>query len=462
MADIHTVNRKKGPDAIYIRQRYSADDGTTKQKKIRCADMAEARVLLPLIQEAENKGIPYIDTRPASYHGESTSSGRYGSPSTRYCDITVGELMPMFLKDAAGRGRFRPNTLKAKRGIVANHIIPYIGNIPIREIDTMFVQDYFDDLLTCDGAPGNHKTSPPKNSPRTVEEVKKILSPAFGYAITRLRAIKTNPITRDIIIPKTTTKKRDQWNYDELIEALASETDPQLKAIITMMPCETLRNCELFGLCWDCVHIPARITEENPAFIEIKRELLPTDLADNEATGYTPVFVFPNIQNDPKTRMCLFELTKTTKTRRIAYLPEGVVEILKAHRARQNEIKSSYGDGYHDYNLVFALEERYPGRPIANNTIRHYFDKFKENHGLRNVTFYSLRSSGVTQKLRILGFSPKVVQIDMGGDSDPVMMGHYAAAEDQDLRKFAVAVGKLLLLKNKNDETSQKKQDDTD
>lgn len=462
MADIHTVQRKKGPDAIYIRQRYTADDGTIKQKKIRCADMAEARVLLPLIQEAENSGIPYVDTRPASYHDEPTSSSRYGSLSARYYDITVGELVAMFLKDAAARGRFRPNTLSAKRGIMTNHIIPYIGDTPIREIDTMYIQDYFDDLITRKAAPGNHKTPPPQNSARTVEEVRKILSPAFGYAITRLRAIKTNPITSDIIMPKKTTKKREQWNYDELIEALTSETDPQLKAIITMMPCETLRNCELFGLCWDCVHIPARITKENPAFIEIKRELLTTKLADIEATGITPVFVFPNIQNDPESRTCLFENTKTIKTKRIAYLPEPVVEILKAHRARQNEIKSSYGDEYRDYNLVFALEDRYPGRPIANNTIRHYFNKFKEKHGLRNVTFYSLRSSGVTQKLRILGFSPKVVEIDMGGDSDPVMMGHYAAAEDKDLRNFTAEVGKMFFPKTKKDETSQEIQDDTD
>ncbi len=64
MADIHSTKRKFGLDAIYIRQRYTADDGSIKRKQIRCADMTEARELFPLVQDAENKGIPYVDARP--------------------------------------------------------------------------------------------------------------------------------------------------------------------------------------------------------------------------------------------------------------------------------------------------------------------------------------------------------------------------------------------------------------
>lgn len=461
MADIHTVQRKKGPNAIYIRQRYKADDGSTKQKKIRCADMAEAREFLPLVQEAENKGIPYIDTRPASYHDESTSFGRYGSPSARYCDITVAELIPMYLEDAASRGRFSPNTLSAKRGIMTNHIIPYIGDTLIREIDTMYIQDYFDDLLTHKGAPGNHKTPPMLNSARTVAEVRKILSPAFGYAITRLRAIKVNPVTRDIIMPKTKTKKREQWDYDELIKVLSAESDPQLKAIIAVMFVGTLRNCELLGLCWDCVHIPAKITEENPAFIDIKLELLPSNLADNEATGITPVVVFPKVQRNPKSRMCLFEKTKTERTRRKVYLPEEVVEILMEHRRSQNLVKDYYGDTYQDHNLVFALEERFPGRPISNNTINRYFRKFKETHGLRDVTFYSLRGASVSQKLDMPETELETVGIDMGGDRVEVIMNHYAAVQEKKRVKLSANFGKKYF-RNSKDETSQEKPDDTD
>ncbi|MCQ2400784.1 MAG: site-specific integrase [Lachnospiraceae bacterium] len=461
MADIHTVSRKKGPDAIYIRQRYSADNGGVKQKQIRCADMTEAKELLPLVQEAEDKGILYVDTRPVSYPGNSVLSSHYGAVSTRYADITIGELLPMYLEDAAGRGRFSPNVLTSKKGIVSNHIIPYIGNVPIRNIDTMFIQDFFDDLLNHRAAQGNHTSQAPLNSARTVAEVRKILSPAFGYAITRLRAIKTNPITPDIIMPKYETKPRDQWDYDELVEALSSETDPQLKAVIALIPSETVRNCELLGLCWDCVHLPDHITEADPAYIYIKRELLRVKLTDLEATKVTPFRVFPNVSKKASSRMCLLEKTKTSRTRRIVYLPEKAAEILREHRQRQVEMKAFYGESYQDYNLVFALEDRFPGRPISNETINRYFRKFKEAHGLRDVTLYSLRGSGVTQKLRIPGISPKVVQTDMGGDTEAVMMKHYATAEDRDRRRLAAEINKAFF-GNGKDETSQENQDDTD
>lgn len=463
MADIQTDRRKKGADAIYVRQRYKADDGSIKQKRFRCIDMAEARDLQPLIEAAEREGRLYVDTRPVTYQNDSNSalSRHYGAVSNRYADITIAELIPMYLQDAATRKRFSPNTLAAKRGIVSNHIIPYIGSVHIREIDTMFIQDFFDDLLTREGAPGNHKTPPTLNSARTVFEVRKILSPAFAYAITRLRAIKNNPITRDIIMPKVKTKKREQWDYDELIKALSAESDPQLKALIAVMFVGTLRNCELLGLCWDCVHIPAKITEENPAFIDIKHELLPSNLADNEATGITPIVVFPKVQGNPKSRMCLFEKTKTERTRRKVYLPEEVVEILMEHRRSQNLIKDYYGDTYQDYNLVFALEERFPGRPISNNTINRYFRKFKEHHELRDVTFYSLRGASVTQKLDMPGTDLEVMSIDMGGDGLPVMAGHYVKIAEKKRIKIAFNTGKKFW-PNSKDETIQENQDNTD
>lgn len=84
--------------------------------------------------------------------------------------------------------------------------------------------------------------------------------------------------------------------------------------------------------------------------------------------------------------------------------------------------------------------------PISNETINRMFSQLITSSNLRNVTFYSLRGAGTTQKLRNTS-NPKLVQADMGGDSEGVMMKHYAQAEDKDRRDLAAKMNEKFFSK---------------
>ena len=53
-----------------------------------------------------------------------------------------------------------------------------------------------------------------------------------------------------------------------------------------------------------------------------------------------------------------FEPPKTPKSQRTIPMTEGMVKVLKSHKARQNEEKLFFGKAYHDEHLVFCSRGR--------------------------------------------------------------------------------------------------------
>ncbi len=277
---------------------------------------------------------------------------------------------------------------------------------------------------------------------RTVLEVKKVLSKAFKFAV-RLRAIESNPVSSDIDIPRYEAVARDQWTEAELLKALSYDEDPQLQLAIQLTVAGPLRTGELLGLCWDCIHIPDDLSANSPAWTDIKRELQRIRSDDLSATKTAPYISFPAISAGSESQLYIVEYTKTSRSKRSIYLPLSVALKLKAYRERQEDLTYLYGDKYQDFGLIFAQEAHFPGRPVTDGVLTHIFKAFIKRHGLRTVTFYSLRGTGTTQKMRATS-NPKLVQADMGGDTEKVMMDHYVAAEDKDRKALASAMDSRL------------------
>lgn len=63
-----------------------------------------------------------------------------------------------------------------------------------------------------------------------------------------------------------------------------------------------------------------------------------------------------------------------------------------------------------------------------------------------HVSWYSLRGTGASQKMKATD-NPKLVQADIGGDSEKVMMDHYITAEDRDRKPLAATMEDSLFSK---------------
>ncbi len=249
-----------------------------------------------------------------------------------------------------------------------------------------------------------------------------------------LRIISENPVIREIRIPSKPFKRREQWNADEFISALNICVDSQLRLSIALMAAGPLRSAELLGIRWECVHL-----DSSPPYIDIIRELQRLPDAELADTKSVPMMQFPKIKTTSKCSLCLMDYAKTAKSIRKLYLPHTVALLLALHKDNQNKIKEYYRERYVDYNLVFAQEDSYPGRPITADVINKRFKRFISKNNLREVTYYSLRGTGASQKMRVTS-NPATVSADMGGDSDRIMLEHYIKVEDDDRKSLSIAI----------------------
>lgn len=85
---------------------------------------------------------------------------------------------------------------------------------------------------------------------------------------------------------------------------------------------------------------------------------------------------------------------KTISSIRRVYLPTAVANMLKEHKANQDEIKEYLGSEYFDYNLVIASSD---GRPVEGQVVNRGFSKLIKGNNLPKVVFHSLRHTSVIQ-----------------------------------------------------------------
>ena len=110
-----------------------------------------------------------------------------------------------------------------------------------------------------------------------------------------------------------------------------------------------------------------------------------------------------------------------TSRRRIALTPLAV-EVLRRHRASQNEVRLQAGPLWDDRDLVFPNSI---GRPLEASNVRRRYHGFLDGAGLPRIRFHDLRHSVATIMLA-LGEHPKVVQEMLGHSDIRLTMGTYS------------------------------------
>lgn len=346
---------------------------------------------------------------------------------------TVKELMKDYVK-LYGKEKWALSTYEGNISLIRNYINPLIGDEKLENINTRYMEAYYQRLLQTPGAK-NPMTKRAQNkyvSTNTVKDVHKLMRNCFQQAV-KWELMEKNPCIY-ATVPKHKSKKREIWTAETLIHALELCEDERLKLAINLSFACSLRIGELLGLTWDCIDVSREAIDSGHAYLYVNKE---SQRVSKEALktldGKDVLLIFPQESSHNKT-VRLLKTPKTDSSVRKIFLPKSVAEMLVDWRNKQIEVMEILGDEYQNYNLVFCSSF---GLPIEGATLRSGLKKLIEDHDLPPVVFHSFRHSSVTYKLKLNGGDIKAVQGDSGHSQTSMVSDVYSHIIDDDRRKNA-------------------------
>ncbi len=357
------------------------------------------------------------------------SRGHFEVPKCKYLKELLSEYVDLYGKD-----KWALSTYQSNVALINHYINPYIGDIKLIDINTRFIETYYQNLLTCPAVRHARfeKTQKKFVTPSTIRDIHKILKSCFSQAI-KWELIDKNPALY-ATVPKYKAQKREIWTAETLMHALDVCEDDSLKMALNLSFAGSLRIGELLGLTWDCVDISDDAIDSNMAYIYVNKEVQRVSKeAFKELDGKDVILVFPS-DNSHSTTIRILKAPKTESSIRKVFLPKSVAESLLEWKKQQDEIREALGTEYQDYNLVMATPF---GMPISDSKIRNDMKKLIREHDLPPVVFHSLRHTSVTYKLKLNGGDIKAVQGDSGHAQVNMVTDVYSHIIDEDRRKNA-------------------------
>lgn len=401
------IKRKKSYSVVY---NYTDENGETKQKWETWHTHQEA---LKRKAEIENQQF----------------NGVFIPPTNQ----TVSEFLHDFVV-LYGEKKWSMSTYDGNTGLIANYINPLIGNVPMQQVNTRFV-DQFNRTLEKT-KPVVNRNRKPKDEylpEQTRDKIHKLLSCAFKQAV-KWEIIQKNPFEYSMHTrPKY--NKRDIWTAEMIRKALDECDDGKLYVAINLSFACSMREGEILGLTWDNVHISDDDISRDDAYVYIDKELQRASKRSLETLDKKDVYyIFQPLMPNTSTRVVL-KKPKTDSSIRKIWLPKTLAYILREWKQHQDELKELLGDEYTDYNLVVALNN---GRPCEGRVLLKEFEALRKKAELPNVVFHSLRHSSTTYKLKLNHGDLKATQGDTGHAQVDMITDIYAHILDEDRKVNAM------------------------
>lgn len=244
----------------------------------------------------------------------------------------------------------------------------------------------------------------------------------------RWELVQRNPFDL-AMVKRTKYKTREMWDADTIRKALNECRDSKLYIAMNLAFACSMREGEICGLTWDNVHFSdADIVNDN-AYVYVEKELQRCSKRVIERLEKKDIlYIFPNI--DPRaTTSLVLKTPKTESSVRKIWLPKTVAYILRSWKKAQDDLKEFLGAEYQDFNLVLTQAS---GRPYEGRLILKEMKKLREEAGLPNVVFHSLRHSSTTYKLKLNHGDLKATQGDTGHAEIDMITKVYAHILDED------------------------------
>lgn len=306
------------------------------------------------------------------------NAGTYVEP-TRH---SVGKYLREWLP--AIKSTVRPGTWRSYKTNLDVHVIPRIGQLPLKQLGALQLNALYAELLTSGRHDGKGGLSP-----RTVRYTHTILHRALRDAV-RWGLLSRNPA--DLADPpKHRTPEMRVWSATELRTFLAHIREDRNYALWLLLATTGMRRGEALGLRWEDVDF-------DNARAAIRQTL---NSAGSKLSFSTP---------------------KTAKSRRSVTLDPATVAALRAHRKRQFEQRMAWGGGYHELDLVFCRED---GSPLRPDSITRRFGALSKAAGVPVIRVHDLRHTYATIALTA-GTHPKVVAERLGHATIAITLDTYS------------------------------------
>lgn len=216
------------------------------------------------------------------------------------------------------------STFNSNCALIANYIVPIIGDREMKEITPREADKYIKTLQKTQPVEvGGRRRKTEYMTPANIEKVVKLLRSAFKQAV-RWEVIARNPFDF-VTLPKVERKPREIWTAEIIRKALDSCKDAKLFVAMNLAFACSLRVGEILGLTWDNVNISDEDIAKDNASVYVDRELFRASKEVMDTLGNRDIlFVFPPVMGCPKTRLILKTPKTATSVRRV-WLPKTLV-----------------------------------------------------------------------------------------------------------------------------------------
>lgn len=280
---------------------------------------------------------------------------------------------------AASAPAWAPSSLGRYQSTVRSRILPYIGAIPLAQLDAAQVQALYSALAA-------------RYAAHTVRGTHSVLNSALSRAV-QWRLIPHNPAD-NAILPSVPRAAPKVWNAEESAAFLAATVDDRYHALWRLALDSGMRIGEILALSWRDVDLDHRT-------VAVRRTLTRAG----------------------KSTVHISEIPKTKAGSRSIIIGAVTASELRTYRAQQSERRLRLGPAWHDLGLVF---DRGDGEPTRPGRVADSFQRILLDHPeLPRLTLHGMRHTTATLLLAA-GVNPKIVQERLGHASVQMTLDRYS------------------------------------
>ena len=269
-------------------------------------------------------------------------------------NYTVGNWLEVWYENYA-KIKMRPSTYLTYHGYIENHIKPQLGKIPLNDLTTLHLQQFYKKLLAEGRVERIEAQKQPKGlSAKTVRNIHQIISSALKLAVEQ-RLIARNPAD-GCALPKAERKEMQTLPVEQLTSFLREAKDSGVFALYYIDLTTGLRRGELLGLKWSDIDL-------EKGDLRVQRQIGRID---------GKIIEMP---------------LKTKNAYRTLPLSADAIDVLKAQK---NKVGSS--------EWVFPSPT---GGPMSPDSVLHMLHRVLKRAGLPKVRFHDLRHPYVKHTTKI-------------------------------------------------------------
>lgn len=309
--------------------------------------------------------------------------------------MTVGAYLQQWLATYA-KSNVAASTYERYAGIIAKHVTPRIGSLPLAKLRPMHLQGCYTAWQEENGL-----------SAKTVVHHHRLLRIAFQHAV-GWQLIAINPAT-SARPPRPERKDVEHLEPAQVASLLAkaAESPEPLRAIIFFALATGMRQGEILALRWSDVSL-----EEGRLNV----------------TRTARRFVGKGI---------VYGQPKTYRSRRPIRLDEDTIAVLRAERQRQDDLRGASHGTWKDNDLVFPSST---GGPMDATNLRVHFQSLTAAAGLGKLKFHALRHTSGTMMAKS-GINAKYIADRLGHANATFTINTYVHTTREAEQQAADAVG---------------------